>query len=110
MIRLSDVAEIASAPGQGDDEHGNPTPDWASAAWSREPALIQPVSSSENNAAQDTVISRWRIFLLPVTAATSLSRVRWRGDVYEVDGEVQVFPDLRAKPHHHEAFLRRVEG
>lgn len=109
-MQFRDQVDVLNAADLPVDGHNNPVPDWDQVVGVREPAIVQPVSSTENITAEQVVISRWRAFLLPLTTATATSRLRWRGDVYEVDGDVQLFPDLRGRPHHREAFLRRVQG
>jgi hypothetical protein len=109
-VKLRDRVSILSAGDLAEDSHGNPVVDWENAAVKVEPAEVVPVSSSENLSAQDTVTTRWRVFLLPMTAADSSSRILWRGLTYEVDGDVELHTDSRSRPHHREALLLRVSG
>lgn len=115
VIQFRDFVEIMSAADLAEDSHGNPVADWENAQPVREPARVQPASgsgmaSSENLSGQDTLTTRWRVFLLPMTVATFESRILWRGLTYEVDGDVELHTDSRSRPHHREALLVRVSG
>lgn len=109
-MKLRDRVSILSAEDLPTDDHGNIVFDWDNDNAKVEPAEVVPLSSSENLSAQDTVTTRWRVFLLPFTAADSKSRILWRGLIYEVDGDVELHTDSRARPHHREALLSRVTG
>lgn len=109
-MRLTDRVEILSAGALSEDAYGNPTFDWDNAAVKVEPALVSPVSSSEDLSAQDTVTTRWRVFLLAFSVADAKARLRWRGSVYEVDGDVELHTDTRSRPHHKEALMVKVSS
>lgn len=93
-----------------EDVYGNPTPDWGTAVESVEPAHVRPVTSDEVVVNEDTVEARWKAVLLPATVATAQSRIEWRGQTFEVDGEVQPFTDGRGRIRHKAAYLKRVTG
>ncbi|MFE9337764.1 hypothetical protein [Streptomyces sp. NPDC007063] len=44
------------------------------------------------------------------TDITATDRVRFRGDLFEVDGDPQPWDDERGRPHHLEVNLRHVTG
>jgi hypothetical protein len=108
MLRLSDRVQIVSPGDVGEDAHGNPTVDWDSEPVRVSPALVTPVSSSENTIGQQTTITRWRLFLPAVVPVDARSRVRWRESTFEVDGDVELHTDTRGRPHHQEALMVRV--
>lgn len=108
MIRLRDRIEWLLAANMPTDSHGNETPDWDAAETVVEPAFIGPQVTSENLNAQDTVSTVMLAILLPNTAGTARSRVKWRGLEYEVVGDVLPITDQRAKVHHCEATLKRI--
>lgn len=91
-----------------EDAYGNLIPNWGTAVETVEPAHVHPASSDETVVNENTVVTRWKVTLLPLTAATALSRVEWRGDLFEVDGDVMPAIDQRGRIHHCSAFLRMV--
>lgn len=109
-MRLTDRIEVLSAGALSEDAYGNPTMDWDNAEVKVEPALVSPVSTSENLSAQDTVTTRWRAILLAFSVADARARIRWHGAVYEVDGDVELHTDTRSRPHHKEALLVKVSS
>lgn len=109
-MRLRDRVDALAATTPTEDERGNTTLTWDWANARTEPASVGPLGSSEYTSGQQTVITRWRVILLPGTSCTATSRVRWRGDTYEVDGDVELHTDHRGRAHHCEALLKRVEG
>ncbi|SDC25731.1 phage head completion protein [Actinokineospora iranica] len=93
------------------DDYGNPTPrlDYGPTAPRRVVwANVQPVGSSEPAApARTPVVTRWRVFTFDPIGARE--RVQWRGRVFEVDGEPDVWAPRFGRAHH-ELTLRHVEG
>lgn len=108
MLGPHTVTVLRAAPGAVDD-YGNPVTHWESASQTNVSGCsMQPVEGDEFTTGRDTVVSRWRLYA-PVRAhLTATDRVRYAGDVYEVDGEVQRwdFPDAP----HLTALLRRSRG
>lgn len=90
------------------DERGNEVPGGGEPLW--EPAQVTPVSSAEQIVGRDRVTSLMHIILLPGTSATQESTITWRGDAYQVEGEVERNPDARGRIHHCSAYLTRAEG
>lgn len=107
-LALRDWVTVLNATTVTEDPFGNPIPDWGTATESVEPAYVKPVTSDEVVVNEDTVEARWQVVLLPGTVATALSRLVWRGDTFEVDGEVQPYMDGRGRIRHHAAYLKRV--
>lgn len=71
---------------------------------------MQPVSSVEFNDGRTQVITRWRLAGPPGIGLTALSRVRFRGVLYEVDGEAGEHESFAGLLDHTEAFLKVVSG
>lgn len=91
-----------------EDAYGNLILNWGAAVETVEPAHVHPASSDETVVNEDTVVTRWKVTLSPVTVATALSRVEWRGDTFEIDGDVMPAIDSRGRIRHCSAFLRMV--
>lgn len=68
---------------------------------------VQPELGSELLVNRDMVVTRWRLRGPSGMAVTARSRVEYRGDVYEVDGDVERWPGRLA---HTSLLLKRVEG
>jgi hypothetical protein len=109
-MRLHDRVSLMSAEDLSEDSHGNVTPDWENAPTIISPAAVVPLSTSENLVGGNQVTTRWRLFLPAAVSVAARSRVLWRGDTYEVDGDVELHTDSRSRPHHLEALLVRVTG
>ncbi|EPD63175.1 hypothetical protein [Streptomyces sp. HGB0020] len=73
-------------------------------------AFMQPVQTSERTDDRDTVEASWTCFLPPDTDLRPTDQIRFRGLVYEVDGEPQPFDTRTGVTHHIEVRLRRVTG
>jgi hypothetical protein len=71
---------------------------------------MQPVSSTEANDGRTQVITRWRLAGPPGMGLTATSRVKWRGMVYEVDGDAGEHESFGGLLDHTEAFLKVVSG
>lgn len=71
---------------------------------------MQPVSSTEVVDGRDQVITRWRLAGPPDMGLTAQSRVRFRGVLYEVDGEPGDHGSFAGLLDHTEAFLKVVSG
>lgn len=89
--------------------YGGADIDWSAPAVTVYPAVVQPVSSTEEVAAQQRTVTRWRLFLPPSADLRATDRVSWDGAQYEVDGDVQAWK-RGGVPHHVEALLTRVSG
>ncbi|MFF7290670.1 hypothetical protein [Streptomyces griseorubiginosus] len=71
---------------------------------------MQPVSSAEQNDGRTQVVTRYRLAGPPDLGLTVLSRVRWRGVLYEVDGDPGEHESFAGLLDHTEAFLKVVSG
>lgn len=110
-MRLPDWIDVTTgAPEVTYDERGNETTDWGSVQPRREPALVIPVSSTEQIVGRDRVEAIYQVTLLPMTTVTPESRVTWRGNPYEVRGDVQPHVDYRGRTVHCSAVLVRTVG
>lgn len=95
--------------GRGTDAHGDPLPGDPD-EFEVTGTSMQPASSTEVIDAGDQVISLWDWFVPPNTDVRATDQVRFRGDLYDVDGDPQPLDDERGRPHHLEVRLRRVTG
>ncbi|MEV7959304.1 hypothetical protein ACIO6T_41400 [Streptomyces sp. NPDC087532] len=71
---------------------------------------MQPVSSTEANDNRTQVVTRWRLAGPPHMGLTPISRVEWRGQRFEVDGEAGEHGSFGGLMDHTEAFLKVVTG
>lgn len=88
--------------------YGGQTRDWANATSLEMPALVHPLTSTEDVAGEQKTISRWRLLAGPEYDIEPTDRFEWDGDTYEVDGEVGRWK-RHAELHHQEAVLMRVD-
>lgn len=101
------TVEVIDPPAR--DGHGDPLPgDPAEAQVSG--CSMQPGAGTEDLDGGDTVSTSWDLFLPPGVTITAQHQVRFRGQLYEVDGAPQPWDDDRGRPHHVEVRLRRVTG
>lgn len=71
---------------------------------------MQPASSTEATDDRVQVVTRWRLAGPPDMGLTPISRVRFRGVLYEVDGDPGVYGSFAGLLDHTEAFLKVVTG
>ncbi|MFF9758574.1 hypothetical protein ACF1G4_03235 [Streptomyces caelestis] len=71
---------------------------------------MQPVSSTEANDGRTQVVTRWRLAGPPGMGLTATARIRYRGVLYEVDGESGEHHSFAGLLDHTEAFLKVVSG
>ena len=67
-------------------------------------------ASTEQTDLRDTVITGLVAFMPPTADVRATDKIRWLGDLYQVEGDPSRWPDVRARNHHIEVVLRRVEG
>jgi hypothetical protein len=97
--------------GEKTDRGGNKVPDWSPGAVNRLTVTglnIQPNSQSEDADEQrDAVITGYRVQSAEGTSPDikATDRIEWRGHLYEVDGEVAVWPELFTDGVHHIEFV-----
>lgn len=85
------------------DRHGDPTGPPVETVV--EGCAVQPRTSSELADQRTTVISGYAAFMPPGTQVKATTRVRWREQLYEVDGDVADWPG-----EHVQVQLKRVRG
>ncbi|MFF2640317.1 hypothetical protein ACFVUB_11040 [Streptomyces niveus] len=71
---------------------------------------VQPVSSVESTDDRVQVVSHWRLAGPPDMGLTNMSKVRFRGVLYEVDGEPGKHGSFAGLMDHTEALLKVVTG
>lgn len=80
-------------PGTKTADYGNGTQDdWDNAT--EVPVTgcsVQPVTAPEYTVDRINIATRWAAWLPAGTPVSGRSRVRWRGDIYDVDGDPQVW-------------------
>lgn len=108
MPRLGNHTATILRP-RGTDAHGDPLPGDPDEIVVKGTSM-QPASSVETIDGGDQVVSLWDWFVPPGTDVQATDQVRFRGDVYDVDGDPQPLDDERGRPHHVEVRLRRVTG
>lgn len=89
------------------DDYGNQARDWATASAVDYPAEVGPTSTTEDVDDQQRTTTRWRAILPPLADVEATDRIRWDGQDFEVDGEVECWK-RRGRPHHVEAVLLKV--
>lgn len=73
-----------------EDRFGNETRSWETATETLVSGCsLQPLDGPEQTVGRDTVIPRWRLFAPPTIDLQASDRVRFAGEVYEVDGAPQ---------------------
>lgn len=93
------------------DRGGNTVPSWSPGAVDRLDVTglnIQPNRQSEDADEQrDAVVTGYRVQSAEGTAPdiTAVDRIEWRGQLYEVDGEVAAWPALFTDTTHHIEFV-----
>lgn len=93
----------------GQDRHGDPLPGDPSET-QVSGCSVQPSSTTELTDGRDTVVSLWDLFLPAGTDIRATDRVRFNGELFDVDGDPAPWDDDLARAHHIEVRLRRVTG
>lgn len=103
--------------GEKTDRGGNTIPDWSDVAVNRLTVTglnIQPASQGETvDEQRDAAITGYRVQSAEGTAPDirAADRIDWRGEIYEVEGEVAAWPELFTDTVHHVEFvMRRTTG
>lgn len=104
MTLGTDTITVLRATPGAEDDFGNPT-SGVPVGTTVLGCSVQPIEGDEATVGRDTVVSRWRVWAPVGTDLKATDRVRYDGDVYEVDGEVQRW-DSGTLPHV-TALLRR---
>lgn len=101
--------------GEKTDRGGNTVPDWSNADWLTVTELnIQPASQGEDvDEQRNATITGYRVQSAEGTAPDirAADRIEWAGQIFEVDGEVALWPDLFTDAVHHIEFtMKRATG
>ncbi|MEU6768511.1 hypothetical protein ABZ916_39135 [Streptomyces sp. NPDC046853] len=103
--------------GEKTDRGGNTVKDWSPGGVQRLPVAalnIQPAVQSESvDEQRNQVITGYRVQSAEGTAPDirAVDRIEWRGETYEVEGEVAEWPELFVDAVHHIEFtMRRTTG
>lgn len=75
-----------------------------------EDCSVQPRSSTEDTAGRDTVIAGYTVWAPAGSDVRSSDRVRWRGEVYAIEGRPGLWPDVDGSEHHVQFAIRLVTG
>lgn len=65
------------------------------------PAAVEPLTSTEAVLTAETIVSRLRVYLPGDTVVEASWRIRWRGDDYLIDGDVEPWGNLRGVSYLH---------
>ncbi|MFE7899175.1 hypothetical protein ACFU3E_16930 [Streptomyces sp. NPDC057424] len=93
------------------DRGGNTVPDWSPGAVNRLTVTdlnIQPNTQAETDDEQrNAVVTGYRVQSAEGTSPDikATDRIDWRGQIYEVDGEVAAWPELSTDAVHHIEFV-----
>lgn len=91
------------------DRYNDVTTDWTSPTETDTPAWVGGQSATERTADGDTATLVLACHLPADVTVTAQSRIRWRDEVYEIDGDPLPM-SRRGVLHHYEMTLKRVEG
>jgi len=112
-VRLTDNVIRRRAPVVDGGPYGNAQRDWDNATSQAYPAVVGPVSSTEDVVNQQQTITRWRIILGPYADLEATDRIEWDDGgglkTYEVDGDVERHKRRGGQLHHISCVLMRVE-
>lgn len=103
------------------DERGDLIEDWSNAAehdidgcrlqpMATDEVLFSGATDSEGGVARNAVVIRWKLFLPDGADIEAHDRIRFRSELYEVDGEPLRWESPTGFLAHVETVLRRVEG
>ncbi len=110
MRTYPDLVERLRAP-IVDGYAGARLPDWSAATSTSLRVSVQPVSTTEDTDSRQTTVQRWQLRAPSAADLVSSDRIRWRGLVLEVDGDVEVWDPTRPRRGHLACLLRlAVDG
>jgi head-tail adaptor len=109
VIHYPHVIGIVRAPLVTDGK-GNTIRNWSAATTTMAAAWVLPDNSNENTLNQDRIVSRWKVLVEPSADIAATDRVTHDGNTFQVDGEIQMWPDRNGVDHHYEGYLKRVTG
>lgn len=93
------------------DEYGNDAIDWsAPAEVDVAPSLVQPAATSELDGDREAITTRWTWRMPAGADVIGTDRARWRGEVYQIDGDVQPWDSPTGALDHKVCSLSKVKG
>lgn len=96
-------------PGSTTDRYGDTAPDWTTPTEVETPAWVGGDTTKETTTDGDRITLGLACHLPPDVTVTARSRIVWREDTYEIDGDPLPM-SRRGVLHHYELTLKRVEG
>lgn len=109
MRRVSEIVQLESFAGEGEDAHGNEAETWGAAV---EVGIyaFDPGSSSEPRDGGDRVIVEPTVYMPPAVVFAPRDRVTVRGIKYEVEGVTRQWVHPSGSSKGNAATLRVVSG
>lgn len=71
---------------------------------------VQPTAATEDTSRGELLVTRMTLYAPGGTDITATDRLRWLGDVYEVDGAPAAWNDHGGNASHLQASLKLVQG
>lgn len=106
MMLFRDKISVVTRVKTGEDKYGVPVYEETTVDHRAE---VRPISSEENTAGAQQVITRYRLFVGPRVELDPTSAITWRGAEYEIAGGIE--PHTQGgRLHHFEAIMERVTG
>lgn len=107
-MNLTDTVTVLN-PTTTTDRYNNTVDSWTTPTETDSPAWVGGQSTREVLTDGDRTTQLLTCVLDATAPVTPKSRVRWRGDDYEIDGD-PLPHSRRGVLHHYELTLKRVEG
>ena len=108
---INDSVEVLRAPVVEDDYHSQ-VRNWDAAVVALTGlASVQPGFSTENPNDRQTTVTTWRLISADAVLfdIEPTDRIRWQGNVFEVDSEPMLWRWFN-RDHHIELYMREVHG
>lgn len=102
---FNQTASIVSRTAAAADRYNNPT--YTSVVRGPFPCRLEQTSTTEMENDRETVVTVYRLFLLPAAALQADEEVTINGKTYRVDGD-PAYREGRSSVHHIEARLKEV--
>lgn len=107
-MNLNDTVTVLAA-GTSTDRYGQEALDWSAATSVTTPAWVGGQNTTEVTTAGDRILTRLACIVPADVTVTAQSRIVWRANTYDIDGEPLPM-SRRGALHHYEMTLTRVEG